>query len=590
MSSLDIVRQLWEQAKLPSRVLEKTIRSGNVVLGHDPAEYGQAIRSSFQLTAVAQGCTAAIALANRFYEDLVDLEVEQNSKEEVVQIVLPQVSVDARHAIAEYRHWTRIHSPQSPGKASTKEMIDRAISSSSDEAKELLSIPKDAVAEWDPLAGLYRTSPSPSPTQRGVPAAVRIHTNFPHHKLGILQLLGLAPESARWNDPGIQEDVFSRVDRKEVQKKLDEWDAFEFEQAAQARGLCVTAYRSAEEWKASEMSKALAGWMGENGGSALRISRITANKDQKSGTRRDGKQLRVVDMSRVLAGPTSTRTLAAHGADVILLSSPHLPNLPLTELDTARGKRTAFVELPKGEEGLPTEMIMLIQGADVFSQAYRPGGLAERGLSAEDVQALRPGIVYAELCAFGFAGPWSKTRAYDSLTQTACGMNYLEGLSYREHHAGISKEGDEELVEPRPLPVQALDFAAGSLMCFATLACKCRAILDRLEGKTSEDEGEEGWKVQVSLASTAEWIQSFGQIHGDDAWTAPPEAAIPSDAEELAAMVGSYKVRGLKSEQDVDVLAIRHASIPAQEESDNEQRNGLRWTVPAHLGVDQLEW
>ncbi len=88
---------------------------------------------------------------------------------------------------------------------------------------------------------------------------------------------------------------------------------------------------------------------------------------------------------------------------MLLISSAALPNLPLRELDTARGKRTAFVHLGRGEK-LPRTMRRLVEGADVVSQAYRPGGLVERGLGPKEVQALRPGVVYAELCAFGFTG------------------------------------------------------------------------------------------------------------------------------------------------------------------------------------------
>uniref|UniRef100_V5EVL4 Uncharacterized protein n=2 Tax=Kalmanozyma brasiliensis (strain GHG001) TaxID=1365824 RepID=V5EVL4_KALBG len=294
-------------------------------------------------------------------------------------------------------------------------------------------------------------------------------------------------------------------------------------------------------------------------------------------------------MSRVIAGPISTRTLAAHGADVLLLSSPYLPNLPLRELDTARGKRTGLIDILSGSplSTLPKPLRRLLEQADVFSQAYRPGGLAQRGLSAENLQTIRPGIVYAELCAFGFTGPWRNHKAYDSLTQTACGMNFLESVSFNQHQ-GQEKYGAE--VEPKALPVQALDYAAGSLMCFATLACKCRALLERSsQDKVTSEEVEDGWKVQVSLASTAEWIQSLGQIHGDDAWTRPPRDVIPAeDTARLAEMVSSFKVRGLTTDaEEVQVMAVRHASIPAPLST---HQKDSRWTVPSHLGVDRLEW
>ncbi|TKY85084.1 hypothetical protein EX895_006164 [Sporisorium graminicola] len=582
VSALDLVRQLWAQAQLPSRVLENTIQRGNVMLINEPSGAGQAVRSSFQLTAVAQACCAAIALAERLRLALERIKASSAGEAEVERLVLDRVEVDARHAIAEYVGWTKVHI----GQAGKGQMLREAVATDSEAGREVLNIDAHAVADWDALAGLYRTRPNPHRTVTGV---VRIHTNFPHHKLGILQMLNLAPRTARWTDARIYEDVFAHVERADLQRELSKWDAFEFEHAAQEAGLCVTAYRSRAEWEASEMAQALRVWMGDNaaGGSAFRISHIdspTPTARRRSTTSRPDK-LRVVDMSRVIAGPISTRTLAAHGADVLLLSSARLPNLPLRELDTARGKRTAFVELPPGGSGLTEQMDALLRGADVVSQAYRPQGLAERGLSAEEVQKIRPGIVYAELCAFGFTGPWADRRAYDSLTQTACGINYLEGLSYQQHESA-TEVGE---VEPKALPVQALDYAAGSLMCFATLACKCRAILERINDPSDDEEEMEakGWKVQISLASTAEWIMSLGQIDGDEAWTTPPQDIIPMhDEARLAAITSSYKVRGI-SQQDVHVLAVRHASLP---DATSEADDGLRWTVPSHLGVDRLEW
>lgn len=573
VSSLDIVRQLWTQASLPNSVLENTLRAGNLVLTNDPVEVGQAIRSSFQLTAVAQGCCAAIALAERLRCAL------SRSETELDKLVLDRIEVDAQHAIAEYKGWVRLYTSHTDEVKDVKQMLKDSIAADSDEGRHVLGIDEHAVADWDALAGLYRTQPDP---RRSVPGVVRIHTNFPHHKLGILQLLGLAPKTARWNDEGIHKDVFARMTREDVQRELDKWDAFEFESAAQRKGMCVTAYRSRGEWEQSEMGLAVRGWMSDNvGSSAFRISRIQSaplEQPRQEHTRRPhSDRLKAVDMSRVIAGPISTRTLAAHGADVLLLSSQHLPNLPLRELDTARGKRTAFIDLPR-KSTPPASLTELLREADVFSQAYRPSGLAERGLSAETLQSNRPGIVYAELCAFGFAGPWKDRRAYDSLTQTACGMNFLESLSYNAHL------GKEE-VEPKALPVQALDYAAGSLMCFATLACTCRALIERNTGGKGE-----GWKVQVSLASTAEWIQSLGQIHGEEAWEEPPKDVVPvEDAARMAEMVSSYRVRGLKKDAgDVRVLAIRHAAISATTGSAKEE--DVRWTVPSHLGVDQLTW
>lgn len=599
VSSLDLVRQLWGQAKLPVCVLENTLRKGNLVLVSDPAEAGQAIRSSFQLTAVAQACCAVTALAEKFRCSLDKIKERDGSREEVDQLVLEKVTVDAKHALAEFKGWAKVHISTDECTAK-QEMLRASVSPDSESAREVLGIDEHAVADWDALAGLYRCRPSSS---RSVPALVRIHTNFPHHKLGILQLLNLAPSTAVWNDPNIH-TVFSRVSSELLQRELDKWDAFEFEAAAQERGMCVTAYRSRSEWETSEMGQALKAWMRDNDGSAFRISSLAPHPSRRRKHDRIDKSLRVIDMSRVIAGPIATRTLAAYGADVLLLSSRDLPNLPLRELETARGKRSAFINLPKLDDGVmqvKEEMKALVEEADVFAQAYRPQGLAERGLGAEAVQKIRPGIVYAELCAFGFTGPWKDKRAYDSLTQTACGINHVEGLSYKLQH-GVEREEGAEKVEPRALPVQALDYTAGSLMCFGILACKCRFLMSLIgvNKEAVKEEGEAGWKVQISLASTAEWILGLGQIHGDDAWSKPPETVIPlEDEERLATMTSSYKVRGLPNDAmngkkpNVGVLAIRHASVPADDGPARTlaaHHGGYKWAVPAHLGVDKLEW
>ncbi|KAJ1600421.1 hypothetical protein NDA14_000139 [Ustilago hordei] len=584
-STLDLIHQLWAQASLPPSILRNTINAGHIILPHEPSLHGQAIRSSFQLTAVAQAAASVVALTHSLYIRLLQLSSDEVTEEIVEGVVLDRVEVDARHAIAEYFGWTRL-APHSSSAVGTQENLANSIPTDSSEGRKVLGISPDAVADWDDLAGLYETKPG----GRGIKGVVRIHTNFPHHKLGILQLLGLLPPEIRWNDEGIQR-VFERVRKEDIQRRVKNWDAFEFEAAAQGRGLCVTAYRSRDEWMGSAMGKVLRNWMEENvDSSAFRISRIASGdcleQKREKGRGRGRGRLKVIDMSRVIAGPVATRSLAALGADVLLISSPHLPNLPLREVDTARGKRTTFLHLATSSSELPPELISLIEQADVFSQAYRPASLASKGLTPEKLQQLRPGIIYAELCAFGFTGPWSDRRAYDSLTQTAVGMNYFESTHYSDY---LGKKEEEERVEPKPLPVQALDYVAGSLMCFATLSAKCRAMLEGDEGV--------GWKVQVSLASVAEWIISLGQLEGMEAWEEPPERALPEDG---AGWVEVYKVRGSKKGEEgrVEVLAIRPASIAAraaveqrqQEEQEGKGGGGLQWTVPAHLNVDALKW
>ncbi len=194
--------------------------------------------------------------------------------------------------------------------------------------------------------------------------------------------------------------------------------------------------------------------------------------------------LRVLELTRVIAGPVCGRTLAAHGADVLHIASPHLPFVIVE--DTGRGKRSAHVDLrqPAGRETLRA----LLREADVFVQGYRPGGVAAFGFGPEEAAALRPGIVYVSLSAYGHRGPWAERRGFDSLVQTATGFNHAEAEA-----AGTDG--------PKPLPAQVLDHASGYLMAFGALAALLR--------QTTEGGS---WLVRVSLARTGHWLRDLGRI------------------------------------------------------------------------------
>src|SRR4029079_14387398 len=130
--------------------------------------------------------------------------------------------------------------------------------------------------------------------------------------------------------------------------------------------------------------------------------------------------IRVLDLTRVLAGPSCARTLAEHGADVMKITAAHLPNLGYQEWDTGHGKLSAQLDL-RQPASLDT-LRGLIRQADVFSQGYRTGSLAQRGLSLEALTALRPGLVYISRSAFGHAGPWAERRGFDTVVQTVSGI------------------------------------------------------------------------------------------------------------------------------------------------------------------------
>jgi crotonobetainyl-CoA:carnitine CoA-transferase CaiB-like acyl-CoA transferase len=307
---------------------------------------------------------------------------------------------------------------------------------------------------WDPTAGIYRTRDG---------RFVRLHTNFPHHRAAVCKMLNCEQK------------------REAIQDALMQWDGEAFETAAYATGAVVALMRSHQEWSATAHAKALAELPPF---SIEKIGEAPPKPWSPGGRPLAG--LRVLDLSRVIAGPVAGRTLAAHGADVLLISGPELPAIPWLTIDTGRGKLTSLVEL-KSEAGLAILRELLAQ-ADVFSQGYRPRAIASLGFSPDEAAQISPGIVYVSLSAYGHAGPWSERRGFDSLVQTATGFNHAEGQA-----AGIDG--------PRELPAQMLDHATGYLMAFGAMMAKARQAR---EGGS--------WLVRVSLAQSGRWLWNLGRV------------------------------------------------------------------------------
>lgn len=307
---------------------------------------------------------------------------------------------------------------------------------------------------WDAIAGVYKT---------GDNRFVRLHTNFPHHRDNVCKALGCKPE------------------RDDVQRALMEWKGEEFETAAYAGGCVVSMMRSHEEWMATAQAQTL------ERVPLIQIEKIgeAVPKPWPKGDRPLA-GLRVLDLSRVIAGPVAGRTWAAHGADVMLISSPNLPSIPWLVIDTGRGKLSAFADL-KTEQGRES-LRDLLASVDIFSQGYRPQSIAALGFSPEDAAQISPGIVYVSLCAYGHAGPWAGRRGFDSLVQTSTGFNEAEGRA-----AGIDG--------PKELPMQILDHATGYLMAFGAMMARLRQAR---EGGS--------WHVTVSLAQTGRWLWNLGRL------------------------------------------------------------------------------
>jgi len=272
-----------------------------------------------------------------------------------------------------------------------------------------------------------------------------------------------------------------KQERDDIQAALMQWDGEAFETAAYAGGAVVALMRSRDEWSATPHAKALA-----------ELPPLTFEKIGEAPPRpwpagdRPLAGVRVLDLSRVIAGPVAGRTLAVHGADVLLISGPDLPAIPWLTIDTGRGKLATFIEL-KSEEGRGKLRDLLAQ-ADIFSQGYRPRAIASLGFSPEEAAKIRPGIVYVSLSAYGHAGPWAERRGFDSLVQTTTGFNHAEGQA-----AGIDG--------PKELPAQMLDHATGYLMAFGAMMGRARQ---------SREGGS--WHVRASLAQTGRWLWNLGRV------------------------------------------------------------------------------
>jgi crotonobetainyl-CoA:carnitine CoA-transferase CaiB-like acyl-CoA transferase len=311
--------------------------------------------------------------------------------------------------------------------------------------------------QWDKIAGLYRCRDG----------WVRIHTNFAHHRDGILRLLGCG------------------YDRDSVQAALMGWDKQTFETAAAEANMCATAFRSLSEWAAHPQGQAVA---------ALPLFEIVRIGDApprpfKADPVQPLSGVRVLELTRVIAGPVAGRTLAAHGADVVYVSSERLPNMHDLIPDTGRGKRTTLLDL--ADAAGAAKIATLAATADMFLQGYRPGALAAHGLSPDQLAARNPGIVCVALSAYGHVGPWAGRRGFDSLTQNANGLNHAEAEALAD---------GKPVDRPKELPAQALDHAAGYLLAFgAMMALRRRAV----EGGS--------WLVRTSLAQVGEALKRLPQ-------------------------------------------------------------------------------
>ncbi|MGA0608802.1 CoA transferase [Caldimonas sp. KR1-144] len=462
MKAFDALTALWLGAGGEPGALQAVTLSGDAPV----------LPSSFAVDVAAQASIAAATLAAR------ELGRERGGPAQTVQ-------VDRRHAAVAFRS-------------------ERYLRVDGQPAPEL----------WDRIAGLYRCEGG----------WVRVHTNFPHHRDGVLRLLGCAHE------------------RDAVAAALARWRAEDFEQAAAEAGLVANALRSFAQWDAHAQGLAVArepllAFERLDDAAPRALPPLALGASPLAG-------LRVLDLTRIIAGPVAGRTLAAHGAEVLLVTAAHLPSVAPLVIDTGRGKRSTQLDL-RTREGADA-LRALVREADVVIRSYRPGALDALGFSARAMAQLRPGLVVATLSAWGAQGPWAQRRGFDSLVQAASGFNLAEAEA----------AGD---AQPRALPAQALDHASGYLLALGAL----QALRRRAHEGGS-------WHVRVSLARTGLWLRSLGRVEQGFAVRDP----------------GFDDVRDLLEESDSGfgrLAAVRHAGGLAA--------TPARWVRPSvPLGTDASRW
>ena len=373
-----------------------------------------------------------------------------------------------------------------------------------------------------PIGGLHETSDG----------HIRIHDGFLVHREGLKKLLGCS---------GADE-------RARIAAAVAEWTTLDLETSAINAGLAVAGLRSYEEWNRLPQASAISNF-------PVNIRKIADGrpsrpKSMKLDSRKCLEGLRVVELDRVIAAPVAGKTLAAHGADILWVTSPKLEDQPSLDRDLARGKRT--IRLNIDDEHDRRKLDKLLSDADVFLQSYRPGSLARRGLSPEKLSAKsRNGIIVANLSAYGPTGPWSDRRGFDSLVQTCSGMNVCEA-----EHYGAGETA-------RTLPYQALDSASGFFLAAGISAALYKQAT---EGSSYE--------VDVSLAGTMKFLRSLGQYEGSS----------------------GFQCRQYKTQDDVPAAWLEEREsafglIKAVTHSARIDGMEVGWDImPKPLGSDQAEW
>lgn len=326
---------------------------------------------------------------------------------------------------------------------------------------EIDGVARDRDNATNPVVAMYPTSDD---------RWIHLHGGFPLLRAGTLRLLGLDPDRDHHADA--------------IAAAVGRWTATDLEDALAAAGLCGTIVRTPVEWDAHPAGRAV-GSLG-----VFRIRRIgdadPLPHDPLAAVERARPLhgVRVLDLTRVLAGPSCGRTLAAHGARVLRVDGPSRPDIELFVTETSHGKRLA--ELDLADDAGRARFDALAAGAHVVVQGYRPGALARRGLDPATLARRRPGIVVADISCYGPEGPFADRPGWEQLAQATSGLAALQGSPER----------------PQLVPAAACDYTTGSIATWG--------VAEALRRQMTEGGS---WHVEASLCQTAAWLRRIGPVH-----------------------------------------------------------------------------
>lgn len=369
---------------------------------------------------IGETCAAVLAGVGVAVSDLWELKTGRRQK----------VSIDARHAAAALRSTSYMQRPGPDGRF----------------------VP---VENEEHLAMRRITQPWPTKDGRWVLP----HFGLPNLRDRMLKVLGCEPTP------------------ESVGKAVATWDALDLEDAIDKARVCGGMVRTNAEWLAHPHGKVLAAKP------IVEVIRIgDSNPEPLPAGDRPLSGIRALDLTRILAGPVAARTLAEHGAEVLMVTAPRLPQIPEHVIDTSHGKRSCYLDLSVAEEA--ARLKALVREADVFSQGYRPGMLARLGFGPEDLAAIRPGLIYASISCYGADGPFSHRGGWEQVAQTM---------------TGICHEGRPD--RPALLPAAACDYTTGYLAAYGILLALARRAR---EGGS--------YHVRVSLCQSGMFIYRQGSV------------------------------------------------------------------------------